>query len=338
MSAKWSKVEEDFLIEHYKDGDKEFICDNICRSWDTIRVKARKLGLSRENSWSQSEINLLLEYYPNYITDYLVENNILNRSRGSIISMAGKLGIKKSLAFKSKTAIENLKNINNLGENNPNWVDRIVVNCAECNAEIYIINSLFKKKKHGTFCSNKCLTEWRRKFNNGKNNPNWNNGQAWSDSMRLRASERAIKRLVDGDFSYALTKPQKIVNDMLLRLNILYVNEHRIGNYLIDNYLSDWNLMIEVQGNFYHCNPCMNLKNTRKDKIIEKDKNKNRYVKKVSGVNILYLWEEDLLNRYDMCFNLIKDYVTNRGVLKNYHSYNFNEDLTLVANVKNIGY
>jgi len=46
----------------------------------------------------------------------------------------------------------------------------------------------------------------------------------------------------------------------------------------------------------------------------------------------LYLWEEDILNNIDLCEKLILLYINKKGLLDNYHSFNYyldNEDLFL---------
>lgn len=100
--------------------------------------------------------------------------------------------------------------------------------------------------------------------------------------------------------------------------------------------------MIEVQGNFFHCNPVMNLQNSRKTKIITKDKSKNTYIKKYYGIDILYLWEKDIIENPDLCKKLITEYVNNGGILDNYHSFNYildkNGDLELLEELYEIGY
>jgi len=44
------------------------------------------------------------------------------------------------------------------------------------------------------------------------------------------------------------------------------------------------------------------------------------------GINVLYLWEYDLINNAELCKLLIISYLDNNGVLDNYHSMNYLND------------
>lgn len=293
--------------------------------------------------WSDEEVSILKETYPNFSTRYVFENYFPYRTYNSVKAKANSMKLTKSEEFiknnpsyhRSLKALE--KTGDNRGKNSSRWVERITVNCCICGKEVLITEAKYKKIKNGTTCSKECLKELRKKLNSKENNPNYNNGDAWSEEMRLKASERQANLLEKMDFKYRNTKPQIIVNEILDKNNILYKNEFRCGNYLIDNYLFDFNLMIEVQGDFYHCSPIYNKKNSREDKILKKDKNKNTYVKKKMNINILYLWEKDIIENPVLCENLIKEYIKNNGNLKNYHSFNYsfiNREIILDKNIK----
>jgi hypothetical protein len=159
--------------------------------------------------------------------------------------------------------------------------------------------------------------------------------------MRLKAAENAVIRLKKLNFSRKPTKPQLIINNLLDDMGINNEKEYDCKYYLVDNYLIDYDLMIEVMGNFFHCSPVMNLENSRKVKIIGKDKAKHTYIKRYKNIEILYLWEKDINENIDLCKTLIEEYIKNNGVLENYHSYNYyleNGELKLIDNLYAIGY
>ncbi len=56
---------------------------------------------------------------------------------------------------------------------------------------------------------------------------------------------------------------------------------------------------------------------------IPKDKAKHTYIKNHYNVEILYLWEDDIYNRLYLCKRLIKQYIKSKGILPNYHSFNY---------------
>jgi very-short-patch-repair endonuclease len=91
-----------------------------------------------------------------------------------------------------------------------------------------------------------------------------------------------------------------------------YTNEFSCKYYLLDNYLDDFHLGIEVHGNFFHCNPNFEKQNSRKTKIIGKDKAKHTYIKNYIGFEVLYLWEEDIIKNIKACELLVKKYIENQ--------------------------
>lgn len=134
------------------------------------------------------------------------------------------------------------------------------------------------------------------------------------------------------------SKPQQTVDTMLSKLNLEYVKEYCIKYYSVDNYLPQYNLMIEVQGDYWHCSPikfpnkiCLSQFNK-----ITKDKAKHTYIKTYYNIEVIYLWETDINNKSCLCKKLIQEYVNNNGKLSNYHSFNYSivgEKLCLNENI-----
>jgi hypothetical protein len=122
-----------------------------------------------------------------------------------------------------------------------------------------------------------------------------------------------------------MTCPQVIVNNILNDLNINFVNEKGYKNVSVDNYLVDNNLIIEVMGTYWHCDyrKYKTIPYDRQVTRIKMDKIKHSYIKNIEGIEILYLWEKDLLENYDVCQKLIIEYINNGGKLDNYHSFNY---------------
>ena len=119
--------------------------------------------------------------------------------------------------------------------------------------------------------------------------------------------------------------PQKIINDLLCEKSIKYRNEEVIGNFSFDNYLFEHNLIIEVMGTYFHCDirkfKEINYKNqlTR----IKMDKIKHSFILNNYHIEILYLWEEDIIKNLELCSLLIDKYLNNNGQIYNYHSINY---------------
>lgn len=175
------------------------------------------------------------------------------------------------------------------------------------------------------FCCRQCQRDWYAKVHS----------QTLDFKQKVR--ERAIKQLCAGTFSNADTKPQLIVNSILDELCLSYEREYNIKYYAVDNYLTDSGLMIEVQGDYFHSNPKKYLEesdlNSMQLQRVGKDKAKHTYIKNQYNIEVLYLWEHDIITSPDLCKKLIEEYVNNSGVLNNYHSFNYimnGNDLTLL--------
>ena len=105
---------------------------------------------------------------------------------------------------------------------------------------------------------------------------------------------------------YTEVEIQKILN----QFNIDYIHQYRIyyttSSYFIsDFYIPHIRTIIEVQGDYWHCNPkvfsCPN--DIQKEKI-QHDIFKKEQLEKL-GYNIIYIWEYDIKNNYEKCINQI---------------------------------
>lgn len=357
---RWSQEEIEILLEVYETTSNKDISDKYLpnRTPQQIGEYARKkLGLKkakikkaksdkpnksenkRAKKWSEEEESLLKQVYENHSNKDIKELYFPDKTLNSIGAKARKLGLHKSEEYMFDLRMSKLKKVE-IKETKNVKRSRVIVYCSECEKEIEVIPSKLKTQKR-FYCSKECLRLGRQKFNSGENNPNYNNGKAWSKEMREEASKRAVKRLNERNFNFTNTKPQMIINEVLDKKSINFENEYDCVLYSIDNYLTDCNLMIEVQGNFFHCNPTMNLPNSRKEEILKKDKAKHKYIKEVYDIEILYLWEKDIIEDIEKCERIIVEYIKNNGILQNYHSYNYeivNGTLQLKEELTDIGY
>jgi len=138
------------------------------------------------------------------------------------------------------------------------------------------------------------------------------------------------------------TKPQIIINNILNKNNINYINEKTFGYYSVDNYLQDYNLIIEVMGDYFHANPLIypnySSLNEIQIKDIVRDKRKHTYILKYFNIEILYIWENDIKTNTDLCESIIIEYINKNGKLDDYNSFNFslcNQKLKINSNIIN---
>ena len=198
-----------------------------------------------------------------------------------------------------------------VGELNPRFTS-VSMPCSYCGKDHYVKPYKLDEQQY-FFCSVGCRQSWYAEI--------YSQTKEFSELHR----NKILKQISDGVFQSIDSQPQLIVNKLLDKLFILYEREHPYVYYAVDNYLVDYNLIIEVQGDYWHANPCVfdsKLNETQYDRI-NKDKRKHTYIKNQYGIEILYLWENDLINRSDVCEFLIKHYIDNAGILNNYHSFNY---------------
>lgn len=208
-----------------------------------------------------------------------------------------------------------------VGKDNPRYTS-VEKQCECCNKSIAVKPYKIKNGQH-LFCSNSCRQKWYADV--------WSQTPEWKEESRKRAT-----RILSENKPTTYTKPQQILNMLLDELSISYVNEYNCVYYSIDNYLPNYNLMIEVMGDFWHAHPLKynvtNYREIQKRRII-KDKAKHTYILNNYHIEILYIWEDDLYHNIDLCKLLIQNYLMHPNEMITYHSYNYHiEDNQLTIN------
>lgn len=91
------------------------------------------------------------------------------------------------------------------------------------------------------------------------------------------------------------TKLEEKVENIIKSLNIEYEFQYPLDGYLFDFYLPEYNSLIEVDGDWYHCNP---LKYPEMKSDIQKCVNKNDNIKNLlvesKRIKLLRFWESDI--------------------------------------------
>lgn len=196
-----------------------------------------------------------------------------------------------------------------VGEKNPRYT-RVPHICDYCGKEHTV--KQYKLKQKNLFCSTECRRNWYSNV--------WSQSTEWREACK----ERAVKMLASGIMSRTNSIPQQHVNDLLEQMNINYRRECPLETYSMDNYLLDYDLCIEVMGDFWHANPnkYTTIKYDKQAKAIMRDVRKRITAIKL-GKPILYLWENEINNNIKLCQNLITLFISQSGVLENYHSFNY---------------
>lgn len=216
----------------------------------------------------------------------------------------------------------------NVGHKNPKFLGKTLP-CDYCGKIIDVGKNKLDTREHH-FCSTQCRQRWYSEC--------FSQSEEWKEKSRIRGAEITKHMSLN-------TKPQRILNTLLNQMNINYSNEYNVKYYSVDNYLIDYNLMIEVMGDYWHYNPSTEDNkepSASQIKTIIKDKAKHTYIKKYYDIEVLYLWENDLYNNINVCESLINEYIKQKGMMDNYHSFNYyidkNDNLILSNKLINIDY
>ena len=197
-----------------------------------------------------------------------------------------------------------------VGEENPHF-KRVKMCCEYCGNTYFDVLSRTKTRR---FCSYACFNKYQQ------------SDEHYKECM----ANVLVKNKNDGKMGakYTMTKPHKMVLNELDKLGIKYVCEYPVKHYLVDIYLNEYDLMIEVNGDYWHSNPVLgyDTKEEVQKKRIRIDKSKRSYIRNHHNIEILYLWETDILHNICMCAELIKKYINQEGALENYQSFNYKLD------------
>jgi very-short-patch-repair endonuclease len=137
-------------------------------------------------------------------------------------------------------------------------------------------------------------------------------GKKHSQKTKNKLREMTIARMSSGQIKHTKTKPHIEMCNILNELHIKYIEEYNVHYWLFDLYLPEYEIYLEVDGDYYHSNPRrykdgpktkVQIKNHKRDII------KNEYCLN-NNMCLIRFWEYDILNKKskvieELC-NLIK--------------------------------
>lgn len=87
---------------------------------------------------------------------------------------------------------------------------------------------------------------------------------------------------------------------LLTKLGVEFETQHPVNGYLFDIYIENKNLLIEVDGDWYHCNPKIHpeAKSVIQKQVVSNDIRKNK-VASDNNFKLLRFWESDINNDVD---------------------------------------
>ena len=295
----------------------------------------------------KNEINKIIEtngvVFVNDLVDYFNTNNfveIINKLHDMKINNkkikvkvnckeCGKEMIVRPSVYKKQKYFHCEKHMSHRpsGKNSP-FYNRIEVECTNCGNKYDVVPYDYNKTNafgdNHNFCCPECYWEYRSKYYIDDKHHMFGTHQ--SEENKLRQKELIVNMIADGKMPQTMSSPHKKIYDLLSQHHISVENEHPVKYHSIDIFLIEYNLMIEIMGDYWHATPLKyNINNLTKQqkKSIKQDKSKHTYIKKYENIDILYLWETDINKNIDLCWLLIEKYINNSGVLDNYHSFNY---------------
>jgi very-short-patch-repair endonuclease len=125
-------------------------------------------------------------------------------------------------------------------------------------------------------------------------------GRKHSDKTKEKMSDSAMQRIL-ATGKVKRSNLEIRFETILELLNIKYKHSYYINtqnhHFIYDFYLPDYNLLIEVDGDFWHCNPTTHLSPVCKTQEIniKNDLVKNQWAQD-NGYKLLRFWEDDINN------------------------------------------
>lgn len=119
-----------------------------------------------------------------------------------------------------------------------------------------------------------------------------------SEKTKEKLRKNTLRLISIGTFKKQKTKPFLEFCKILNELKISFEEEKILDYWCFDLYLKDYNIYIEIDGDYWHSNPRFypNGPETKSQKInYTRDISKNNYCKK-NNIKILRYWEYDILN------------------------------------------
>lgn len=296
----WTKDEEDFIINNCEYMSINKIATHIKKSPSTVSTKIAKMGLSTkykiEHYWSDEDIEYLKNNYYKSSMKTLMKK--LKRSESSIEGQLTKLNIKrKNKGNWSLNEINILKdNFNSLDYNEiSKLIDRSIPAISNKAHELGLtknsINRTKLKKQQIDFI-----------INNYNTYTDSNLAKMFNVSTEAIAEVRKTYNIKkNGNEVKGISYIEKTIKDYFDLLDIKYIYNEYLGDYKPDFYIEYKNLIIEVQGDYFHCNPYIYANGPIDDiqqKHILKDYYKKCYYTS-RGYTILYIWEYDINNNFE---------------------------------------
>ena len=126
-------------------------------------------------------------------------------------------------------------------------------------------------------------------------------GHKHSEETKEKLRQNTLRMIKEGKFKQTKTKPHMELCRILKELNINFVEEYNLEGWSFDVYLTDFKVLIEADGDYFHSNPKIypNGPKTKTQRVNwYRDIKKNEFCK-VNQLELMRFWESDLINNQD---------------------------------------
>jgi G:T-mismatch repair DNA endonuclease (very short patch repair protein) len=181
-----------------------------------------------------------------------------------------------------------------------NFRPSVTKNCLYCGAEMKVKASV-NEEGNGKFCSRSCSAKYNMEHADLKNKLSEGHRRFFeTEEGKLKRIEMGIKGCLaarEGHETYI----EKTIREVLDRIGVVYESQKPMYYWVCDFYLPDYDLVIEVMGDYWHCNPSIYKEPDQiQRRNIRRDKGKRAYLQKC-GHRYLELWESDINNQIPLC-------------------------------------
>jgi G:T-mismatch repair DNA endonuclease (very short patch repair protein) len=182
----------------------------------------------------------------------------------------------------------------------------------------YGVDNIWKSKKYCDWLNDYMIINYGVKRIHGDNSWGWKNlknfekekrieklwlgRDGWWSSLNDEEKCEIIVKLSKSSSTIKCSKIETKVGDALNRLHIGYKKWYNIGRKIFDFKIEKTNILIEVNGDFWHANPKLFSSNDLVNfptkpvlakEIWEKDKHK-QLIAEQKGYKVIYIWESEL--------------------------------------------
>jgi very-short-patch-repair endonuclease len=130
-----------------------------------------------------------------------------------------------------------------------------------------------------------------------------------SPEVQLASALGRIRYLNSDKSTKSNTVPERIFESYLKELNLSYEKQKLYGYYSFDFYLIDFDIYIEIDGDYWHCNEkSFPIPSKMQKENLHRDKSKNTFMKNKHKYFIRF-WESDIKNDKDVVIQQLEEMI-----------------------------